>query len=63
MASPATPQPKELTAAQRDWIRRQGKTARALAAEQKRSAQRLAAAAADTLRSRKAGGRFRRTGG
>jgi hypothetical protein len=51
--------PRELTRAERDWIRRQGMTARAVAAEQKRIRDRLAAAAAERMRT----GRFSRTGG
>jgi hypothetical protein len=62
MPSPATNAPKELTPAERDWIRRQGMTARAVAAEQKRIRERLAIAAAERLRSRERTERFRRVG-
>ena len=58
MPSPASTPPKELTPAEREWIRRQGMTARAVAAEQKRIRERLAAAAAERLRT----GRFNRGG-
>jgi len=59
MSSPTPQAPKELTPAERDWIRRQGMTARAAAAEQKRIRERLTATAADRLRT----GRFPRAGG
>ena len=62
MLSPPTTEPKELTPAEREWIRRQGRTARAVAAEQKRVRDRLAAAAAKAMRAREQPGRFRRTG-
>jgi hypothetical protein len=58
MQSPSPNAPRELTPAERDWIRRQGQTARAAAAEQKRIRERLAAATAERLRSE----RFRRSG-
>jgi hypothetical protein len=63
MPSPAPSPTKELTAAERDWIRRQGMTARAVAAEQRRVRERLAAAAAETMRARDRPGRFRRSSG
>jgi hypothetical protein len=52
MPSSAPTTTKELTPAERDWIRRQGMTARAVAIEQRRVRDRLAAAAADAMRSR-----------
>jgi len=58
MPFPAPTPSKELTPAEREWIRRQGMTARAVAAEQKRVRERLAAAAAERLRT----GRFSRSG-
>jgi hypothetical protein len=58
MPFPASTPSKELTPAEREWIRRQGMTARAVAAEQKRVRERLAAAAAERLRT----GRFTRSG-
>jgi hypothetical protein len=60
MPSPAPTQTKELTPAERDWIRRQGMTARALAAEHRRDRERLATAAAETMRARDRPGRFKR---
>ena len=59
MPSPA-PTTKELTPAERDWIRRQGMSVRAQEAEQRRSRERLAAAAVETMRARDRPGRFRR---
>jgi hypothetical protein len=59
MSSHSPQAPKDLTPAERDWIRRQGMTARAAAAEQKRIRERLARAAAERLRT----GRFPRAGG
>jgi hypothetical protein len=56
MPSPTSTPSKELTPAEREWIRRQGMTARAVAAEQKRVRERLAAA--ERLRT----GRFSRSG-
>ena len=47
--------PATLTPAEREWIRRQGLTARALAAEQRRVRQRMAAAVTEQKR------RFTRT--
>jgi hypothetical protein len=58
MSSPTSKAPKELTPAERDWIRRQGMTARAVAAEQKRIREQLTAAA-----ERRRTGRFPRAGG
>jgi hypothetical protein len=58
MPFPTSTPSKELTPAEREWIRRQGMTARAVAAEQKRVRERLAAAAAERLRT----GRFSRSG-
>jgi len=60
MPSSAPTPTKELTPAERDWIRRQGMTARAVAIEQRRVRDRLAAAAADAMRTRDRPGRFRR---
>jgi hypothetical protein len=60
MPSPSATEPRELTAAERDWIRRQGLTARAVAVEQKRVRDRLAARAAEAARARDAPRRFRR---
>lgn len=60
MPSPPSSEPRELTPAERDWIRRQGMTARAVAEEQKRIRERLAERAAETARSRNAPRRFRR---
>jgi len=42
--------PAGLTAAERDWIRRQGLTARVLASEQRRVAERLADSRIDVAR-------------
>ena len=53
---PTRPEPSAtLTAAERDWIRRQGLTARALAEEQRRVRERMSAAVAEQRR------RFTRT--
>jgi hypothetical protein len=60
MPSPAPTPTKELTPAERDWIRRQGMTARAVAAERRRHRERLATAAAETMRARDRPGRFTR---
>jgi hypothetical protein len=48
-----------LTPAERDWIRRQGLTARVLAAEQRRVRARMSDAAADAMRRRDEGRRRR----
>ena len=60
MPTPAPTPTKELTPAERDWIRRQGMSARAQEAERRRSRERLAAAAVETMRARERSGRFRR---
>jgi hypothetical protein len=60
MPSPASTPSRELTAAERDWIRRQGVTARAVAEEQKRVRERMATRAAEAARRRDAPRRFQR---
>ena len=63
MPSPAPPPTKELTPSERDWIRRQGRSARAQEAEQRRNRERLAEVAIETMRARDRPGRFRRPSG